>query len=1028
MAVQPPLVQSISIDATWNGIAQDAVKTKISLTVTVFNASQLQLLQSGHSCVVSAYVAHAKRLSPSEMTSASFSPKNCFEAFSQPLNASVFEEGRDEMISADATPALNREANKRSAPRFALSPEDVRSPQEQNMLQKLAEGRSRSPKNDDVSLRSKQQDLPHDALSKRSIAFSPPPHPSFKNPTIPKRKNGEKAPTPEQVLGTTTQQPMHRRPLSLDKRPPWRPGGAEDLTPRGRRKIIMDMSNRKASKSAGVPYSKKAAVPKRRSSLPSCMTKTQKDWKNAGCFKEDRTGHTLPRGTRSNVANTTDAERRDATVTITRPAEGWTIGERIERWLEIGRAHTAREEVPEAASSGGLSTDYSELPSEKNQTVTLSASPTPSSQAALPWTSAASMRGGGLEPQSLSDCHDEEVSIRFTEDHGIMLASFDRYLYDNQSPTTFLITIHASIQLEPQPLGYHSFIVPGLPLQRGASDGVVHFLVINSEVSATDGFQSHQKVACVDENLALLPFEEDGLLQPFRLDESFRLNLLCYQPCRTLESSDFEVDYDVRARYDWENLDDDKVAAEHTMICSLRLRSFLMWAESAQFNLYLTGGPSGNLEVSLGAGHRRIYLEGRECDAKHELQLSMSCPVADLQATFIIYWEQSLGLTPFEIWLPRLSGTRRQTLHQIFDLPCQDEITLRPKSCHNARLYSRIAQDEVLEKAEKFYFFPENQLTPGGMGEQLAARDRRSSEGLSSSGRTSTSESRTRPASPLSLRTDKLLPRVSKRREPEARNKVRRHGDVSESKTNARPVSGNALRVRKNDTAAIKMAKTKLAGTRTTGASYPRFQSPVPWLSPNRVLAKLAALVFSCLRLTLRPSSVLFFILAVQLGLLDVPLEWPARWNRHVKMSVQGLWNRWDFQPVHLHGDLTGWRHLLGVLNRQDHQIRDLRSEEQRNADNAVQTIFYLPAQEDAWEQGMSDDIANVAGGTDFGQNNNDAAGINSLVAEGEEPAVNVDVRDNPKHDGGRDGSQISWLDRIDMALGWTPPEGYMRS
>lgn len=683
----------------------------------------------------------------------------------------------------------------------------------------------------------------------------------------------------------------------------------------------------------------------------------------------------------------TKCQHRDTTVKVTRYAEA---SERLEKWLEDRRDDWAAEicTASELISEGDIPGVF-DAPD-----ATLSLSPTPSSRAALPWTSLKGIRGGGSISKKFCSPGQDTPIATLVEDNGILFAFFQDCSVGESKTVRIGIEIHACIMLEAQPSGCHSLAIPGLPLQGGHAQGTFSLKIKGPETLGNDDFKAYEKVAYVDKDFSTHPLQHDQMSLTFPLATPFSVNFICFEACRVLEPSNFEVDSNVYTRFDWENFDDDGLTAEHSVLCSLRLHPFLMWGENVQFKLYLVGGPSGTLETCLTPGNRRIYLNGERCDSEHELEILVTCAVADLRKTFIISWEQSLGVAPFEMWLPSISGLYSKKLEDIFDLPFEHGISIKQRPCQKSRLYSMSAQEEFLKSSGDIYFFPENQHNPRTIRQSLIEKSGQFYDELTAEYDEST------PATP----TDEDFKAPLKHSIITLKSVKRSRTSTSDLLPDTRADAGNRPSVRKRSkkfaeaegvaedvVETINIAQSKASGA---GASSFLIRCAVFMVTMLRwFFSHLAA-----------PVRLLKILILTWLCLRAFDHDSVAQFENSVVAQAKDAWDSWDFEPVELRGDFTGWKHLLAKIN---HGAASVVDDGRLGAQHAIDVA--VEESDGAAEDAPMVDDEVPAGAIYEGQA--------SAIGKEDEREVNSQGQEAVKEDG------LTLLDRIDLALGWKPPQ-----
>jgi hypothetical protein len=1015
MTSSQPFIEHIYVNAEWSGDPSSPLTVQISLDIVANSRSHLALIRNDHPSVLSAHVASIPRASCQNealfpITSPAHDPPGQSEAFSAPKTLSnglfaadqhiggrmVHEKGLvNKLCDVDA----RRKAHN-------IQTKDTTHSVTQTSQKPLAEAAEAA----EATLFSQTASLFEDSGG-RDVVLSPPPPPASEKLTIPKRislepdffhTSDQQSPTVQRLSrkDDSSPPPIRRRPVSLDKRPPWRPLGAEYSTQRGRKQLGTDLAKRRISRSVGTLQMNRGQTRQRQASLPGRMRRRERGLQKVPGAAQHNDSQTLASGSLTRRAVRKGLRDRDSTVKVTRYAEALNASERLEKWLQ-----DRRHEWPAANSS------TSEIATDDDRSVrllnlndssgpALSPSPTPSSCVALPWTSVRGIRGGGSIDGMYNDPVEEAPIPALVEDNGTLFAFFQGCTGDSRT-ARFRIQIDASIKLEAQHSGCHSLEIPGLPMQSGSAKGTFVLKIIATVLPRRDNFQAYEKVAYVENDFSTHPLHQDQMSHVFRLDTPFSVKLLCFEACRALQPSDFEVDSDVHTRYDWENLDGDGITAEHSMVCSIRLHPFLLWAETVEFKLYLTGGPSGTLESSLEPGNRRIYLCGKGCGSEHELEITLSCPVADLHKTFTISWEQPLGTVPFEVWLPRISGLYRQKLDEVFDLPREAGTTLIPRPCKRSRLYSMIAQDTFLKSSAETFFFPENQHTPGTIQKSLTERsgqfyDELTAEDLESVSGSPVNEGRMTPLKNVTLALQpKKRPRIGQTdflsnavpyygHSPICNAKPGEYGEI------LMPV-GNAAKP--TETASVKR------GHHTSEQSFPIQLFNVLLRALRWFLRQLAA-----------PARLLKALILLWLCFRAFDHGTVVQLEQSIALKSKQTWKGWDFEPVRLHGDITGWKHLVAKANQGAARVI---------CDGHIGSLMSFGMQQEGEKEEREGQEAERASAVD-----EDVA-----VEERQKPEQPVFFQGELKRRSsppvGRDKApdeSLTLLDRIDLALGWKPP------
>lgn len=1009
MGSTQPFIEHLCVDAAWDGKLSNAVDLKISVDVVATSGSQLSLIRNSHPSVLSTQFAAIPKLPQKDGDISPVDPSKHHhslqqEAFSSPL---LFPHTTHSEAGKQGTSLLHEVG-------FAgivMDPEirrSVATVQSTDNIHSVSDAQQKSSAGTaGIPLFAQTASL-YEAASSRDSALSPPLPPTLQNLTISKRASLE----PESSFTSNRLSPvkqtlthrddvshhvLRKRPVSLDKRPPWRPVGAECSSQRGRRQLGTDVGRRRISKSAGTQQVHRGRTRYRQSSLPGRVRKTEKGSQGLQATQRNKEPQTHKRGRLARGRMRTGLRDRDTTVKITRYVETLNANERLEKWLDDRQSDWLADDPP---FSELLSDDErpSCLPDSCDSSgPALSPSPTPSSRAALPWTSIRGIRGGGSANKTHSDLGGEAPIPTLIEDNGTTFARFHGYSTEKSEAGKFRIEIYASIKLEAHRSGCHSLAIPGLPLQSGNAEGTFRLTVMGDPSSVKDRFEAHEKVAYVDDDISTHPLKHERMSHSFRLDTPFNVKLLCFEMCRLLEPTDFEVESDVYTRYEWENWEGDDLSAENSMICSLRLHPFLMWAEDVKFKLYLIGGPSGTLETSLDPGNRRIYLEGKRCDAEHELEISLTCKVAELQKTFIISWEQSLGVAPFQIWLPRISGLHRKKLEELFDLPHGRSVSLTPGPCRRSRLYSMVAQEEFLKASGEIFFFPENQHTPRTIRQSLSEQSGQFYEELTAEYDVSAPSSSTVSGAcvtPLE-QSSSLNP-----------NKGRGNGIISLLRGLPTDPSGRpTVREELNEDAGTSVPASD-ATKATQATSTEALHHPPKSLLAQSFFWTLGMLYWFIGRLA-APARLVKVLVWIWLCFRAFEHDTMVQLESSVMSKAIDAWSRWDLEPVQLRGDFTGWKHLMAKVNQGAARVIH---------DGHIGVLSSINRQPEKVMEG-SDGVSVMSEDGVV----EDTSGVEQpvLVGGGLNGRTLSSLESNDQ-----EAEALTLLDRIDLALGWRPPTG----
>ena len=441
-----------------------------------------------------------------------------------------------------------------------------------------------------------------------------------------------------------------KKPVPILDRPPWRSPGLEDTTRRGRRLFGRDEAKRRVSHSADdilCPF--KAADYDRSSREKAVLGES----KSIGADEaRQRVCHSA--STRLSPSRYANLNERGTV----RNVEHWLRGTSCpgDSCIHCESDAAIGMDVGSVGRLALVGSHQSPVELKAQESLSLPPSPSPSSQAAVPWTTVKYPNSGlGCWISDGGNFNEDGVSISIEAHKGVLYATSSQTLNEG----SIRIRVYASVYLREDPAGGFVLRIPGLPMQSSVTRG--SFTLTIEESEGGEGiFRNYERIAYVDVNngLEVKPFDQPQLTVSFRLDVPFSINLVRYEKLRLLKASDFEVDYDTRACFHRTCLgcsEDDTIRVVYTILCSLRLREFRFWSEKAEFTLYLTGGPSGILRTDLAPGKRRVHLQGGQCDAGRELEVTLTAEVGDLRRPFTFVYEKTLGTPPFVEWTPRVS-------------------------------------------------------------------------------------------------------------------------------------------------------------------------------------------------------------------------------------------------------------------------------------------------------------------------------------------------------------------------------------
>jgi hypothetical protein len=1006
-----PFVEDVRVEAAWSGDLSSAVNLEIFIDIVPRSRSHLSLIRNDHRSVLFSKVARISNLLRSEEDSSPAGPSGRHgllqqEILDSPNPISNIATTRDQQNSTMLL--LEERSTGRFNDRETCRNADTTHPKDRIHFVSYDQPKS-SAETADIPLFSQTASL-YEAASSRDSISSPPAPPTSKKLTIPKRLSFEPksfltsnplSPTNQGLSQKDDRSPesIRKRPVSRDKRPPWRPVGVQDTTQRGRKQLGTDVAKRRISRSAGTVHLHRGRTRHRQSSLPGSIPNSENGIHALQAADRHKGVQTLPRERLMRSPIHTTPRDRDTTVKVTRYAEALNATERLEKWLDDRRNEWPTEDLSSIDFTSDDDNSFRIANFRGSLSPALSPSPTPSSRIALPWTSSRGIRGGGSIDRTDVEFSEEAPIPTLVEDNGTTFVFFQGRNTGECKSARFRIEIHASIQLEAQPLGFHTLAIPGLPLQSGSAEGTFRLRITGVSSCGNDNFKAYEKVAYIDDRFATHPLQDDQMWQNFRLDTPFGLKLLCYEACHLLEPSEFEIDSDVHTRYDCENLDGDGITAEHSMICSLRLHPFLMWAENVTLKLYLVGGPSGTLETSLEPGNRRIYLEGKRCDAEHELEISLVCPVADLQKPFTVSWEQYLGRAPFEVWLPRISGLYRKKLDDLFDLPDEASVSIAARPCRKSRVYSMAAEEDFLKSSSAVYFFPENQHTARTIRQSLTDQSGQFYDELTAKDLVPVS------SAPLG---QILTPRVKHETIALKPNKRLR---------TVRSKFSKDLVTEPGHWPVIRAGAERNAETTTPvdEAGKPLGVVPIEAVPrrPKSILARSGCFMLHmiCWFFYLLAAPAKFFknIILMWLCFRAFDHDRVVMLEASIRSNALAAWDRWDFEPVQLHDDFTGWKHLMAKVNKGTARLihdghigaqgpMDRETEEMEEAAEEISVPFFI-------EEVRAAETLAVE---------------QPALVPGEYQANLPQAPDAEEVD----EEPLTFLDKIDRALGWKPSTG----
>jgi hypothetical protein len=416
-----------------------------------------------------------------------------------------------------------------------------------------------------------------------------------------------------------------KRPLPIPQRSPWRLPAFEDVTNSSRRSYRADES--------------KNTVPRR--AHESC-TATKPPPENVKFLDTTRWARELLRAEVSRKASCQALSEQ-------KTADG-TPEQKVTEWLdqnehetvtspsimhEFGPKHPG-DDRPSSASSVTDAID------EKEQ---FPPSPTPSSQAIVPWTSVR---------------YRNPLRLRGAGSCAASLEKFNGYLYAvfplDVMQVVHQVHVHAKAYLRKDyENGGHLLELPGLPRQDN-TEGCFTLSIVGDDEG---GYPAHKKIAHVDKDFGTDVLTCPHMDSPFNADAPFSTRLLCFEDgVRVLMEADFEVVYDVQTLFSRStpgSATPDAVAYKHVMVCSLRLRDFLIWADLLQIKLFISGGQVSVLQTQSVINNHDIQIGGEAGD-DHEREVTVTMKAAEITRPFGFIFEGTLE-NPH--WVPSVSKSRQ---------------------------------------------------------------------------------------------------------------------------------------------------------------------------------------------------------------------------------------------------------------------------------------------------------------------------------------------------------------------------------
>ena len=259
-------------------------------------------------------------------------------------------------------------------------------------------------------------------------------------------------------------------------------------------------------------------------------------------------------------------------------------------------------------------------------------SPTPSSQAVVPWTSVRyrnplRLRGAGSCAASI-----EKINGYF---YAVFPADVTQIVHR--------VKMRARVLLRKDSDGGGVLLeIPGFPTQD-KTEGCFTLFVLGGDDSEDP---TYTKVAHVDKDFGPKVLTGPRYDKVFNLDSPFSIKLLRFENgVQELSENDFEIDYDVRT-----------ISTGHLILFSFRLRHFIIWADSLRIKIFISGGPYDILRTKSVIGSCQApFID--QCKNSLEREVILTMKAAEITKTFAFVCEGRPGT--IQHWAPRISRSRR---------------------------------------------------------------------------------------------------------------------------------------------------------------------------------------------------------------------------------------------------------------------------------------------------------------------------------------------------------------------------------
>jgi hypothetical protein len=275
-------------------------------------------------------------------------------------------------------------------------------------------------------------------------------------------------------------------------------------------------------------------------------------------------------------------------------------------------------------------------------------SPSPSSQAIAPWTSVRyrnplRLRGAG------------SCVASFEKFNGCLYAVFPQHVMQ----TIHRVQLQAKVNLRKDPeKGGYLLELPGLPKQDN-TEGCFTLLIVG------DGereYPAHRRIALVDKNFGTVVLTFPQMDFTFNTDTPLSIKIHCFEDdVQVLKEADFDIVYDVRTTFGRRTLgsaNKDTISYKHLMVCSIRLRDFLILAHHLQVTIFISDGQVSALQTESVSHSRQINLGDRRKDGR-EREVTVVMEAADVTRPFEFVFEGTLETHPWQHWVPRVSRSRQ---------------------------------------------------------------------------------------------------------------------------------------------------------------------------------------------------------------------------------------------------------------------------------------------------------------------------------------------------------------------------------